>query len=63
MTLHQSDVDFASLVSKLLVGKTIESAQPFDAHCPVHQVKITFTDGTIATIQGQEDEGFVIWLD
>ena len=62
-SVYQTDIDFASVVNEQLAGKTIKSAKPVDTHCPVHEVEITFMDGTIATIQSEHDEGFVIWMD
>ena len=61
MTLHQHDIDFASFVNEHLEGKTIKSAKPVDTHCPVHEIEITFTDGTAVSISSANDEGFVIW--
>ena len=61
MKLYQSDVDFALFVNENLVGKTIESAKAVDTKCPVHEVEVVFTDGTVISIQSEHDEGFVIW--
>ncbi len=57
---YKADTEFALFINEHLAGKEIKTACVHDTGCPVHEVRIGFTDGTAVGIHSEHDEGFII---